>query len=154
MVDVTVVLGVNAHPDRLVASLESLRQQRGMVNWECLIVANGGFHPNERCSLLLQSDPRFHLLECPQPGLTAALALGCQQASGVLIARLDGGDQMTPKRLELQLQAFVQHPDLALATSDVEICGPVWEHLRTDTQDAATGKPLRVDNVPLAGHCY
>jgi glycosyltransferase involved in cell wall biosynthesis len=148
MVDVSIVLGVHANPDRLLASLESLRQQRGKVRWECLIVANGGFQPNQRCASLLQADPRFRLLQCFQPGLTVALAMGCSEARGALIARLDVGDQMAPERLERQLQAFVQHPDLVLATSDVEICGPAWEHLRTDSQAAATGVPMRVDTVP------
>jgi len=147
MVDVTVVLGVHAHCDRLISSLESVRQQSGEVSWECLIVANGGFQPNQRLAELLESDSRFRLLKSPQSGLTAALAWGCLQAKGALIARLDVGDQMNPERLEHQLQAFIEHPDLALATSDVEICGPDWEFLRIDTQDAATGKPLRVDTV-------
>jgi len=148
MVDVTVVLGVHAHCDRLISSLESVRQQGGEVSWECLIVANGGFQPNQRLAELLQSDSRFRLLECPQSGLTAALALGCQQAQGALIARLDVGDVMAPRRLYSQAQFFSNHPDLVLATSDVAICGPAWEHMRIDTQDAATGQPIRVNNVP------
>lgn len=148
MVDVSVVLGVHAHPDRLITTLETVRQQRGAVRWECLIVTNGGFRPDQRLAELLQSDSRLHLLESPQSGLTAALALGCQQARGSLIARLDVGDGMAPTRLQCQFQAFAQHPDLVLATSDVEICGPAWEHLRTDSQPAANGLPLRVDTVP------
>ena len=148
MVDVTVVLGVHAHCDRLVSSLDSVRQQGLEVSWECLIVANGAFQPNQRLVELLQSDSRFRLLECPQSGLTAALALGCQQAQGALIARLDVGDVMAPRRLYSQAQFFSNHPDLVLATSDVAICGPAWEHMRIDTQDAATGQPIRVNNVP------
>ena len=148
MVDVTVVLGVHAHCDRLISSLESVRQQGGEVSWECLIVANGGFQVNQRLAELLQRDSRLRVLQSPQSGLTSALALGCQQAQGALIARLDVGDVMAPMRLYSQAKAFTQHPDLVLATSDVEICGPVWEHLRTDTQDAATGKPMRVDTAP------
>ena len=114
MVDVTVILGVHAHCDRLMSSLESVRQQGGEVSWECLIVANGGFQPNQRLAELLESDSRFRLLESPQSGLTAALAFGCEHACGALIARLDVGDQMTPERLDIQLQAFVQHPGLPL----------------------------------------
>lgn len=148
MVDVTVVLGVHAHCDRLNASLESVRQQLGTVRWECLVVANGGFHPDQRCLGLFQADSRFRFLLCEQSGLTTALALGCQHARGPLIARLDVGDEMTPERLQKQFQAFIQTPDLVLATSDVEICGPAWEHLRTHSQPAANGIPLRVDTVP------
>lgn len=148
MVDVTVVIGVHAHCDRLFSSLESVRKQAGEVSWECLIVANGGFQLNQRLAELLQSDSRLHLLECPQSGLTSALALGCQQARSALIARLDVGDVMTPGRLHSQLKAFSQNPDLVLATSDVEICGPVWEHLRTDSLPAASGIPQRVNTVP------
>ena len=148
MPDVSVVLGVHAQPERLLTTLKSLQQQQGAVRWECLIVANGGFQPDQPCFNLLQADPRFRLLACSQPGLTTALAQGCRLARAPLIARLDVGDAMAPERLERQLQAFAQHPDLVLATSDVEICGPAWEHLRTDSQAAATGRPLRVDTVP------
>ena len=55
---------------------------------------------------------------------------------------------MVPERLQRQAEMFERHPDLVLATSDVEICGPAWEHLRIDSQSAATGQPLRVDTVP------
>jgi len=148
MVDVTVVLGVHAHCDRLISSLESVRQQQGQLSWECLVVANGGFQPNHRLAELLQRDPRIRLLQSNQSGLTWALALGCQQARGAFIARLDVGDVMAPKRLQLQLQAFSQHADLVLATSDVAICGPAWEPLRTDSQPAASGIPQWVNRVP------
>ena len=148
MVDVTVVLGVHAHCDRLISSLESVRQQQGELSWECLVVANGGFRPNQRFAELLRSDSRLRVLESPKTGLTPALALGCQQSHGALIARLDVGDVMAPGRLFSQAQAFYQHSDLVLATSDVEICGPVWEHLRTDSQPAATGIPQWVNTVP------
>jgi len=148
MVDVTVVLGVHADSDRLVATLESVRHQRRMDNWECIVVANGGFQPNARCRHLFECDPRFRFLDCKQRGLTAALALGCKQARGALIARIDVGDLMALERLEHQLKAFVIQSDLVLATSDVEICGPLWEHLRTDSQPAATGIPQWVNTVP------
>ncbi|QPN64303.1 glycosyltransferase [Synechococcus sp. CBW1004] len=148
MPDVSVVIGVHAHPDRLLHTLESLRQQQGDLRWECLIVANGGFQPDQACTSLLQADRRFRVLESDKPGLTHALALGCGQAQSPLIARLDVGDAMAPARLQRQWRIFAQHPDLVLATSDVEICGPAWEPLRTDSQPAATGKPMRVDTVP------
>jgi hypothetical protein len=147
-VDVSIVLGVHAHPDRLIASLESVRQQQGGVSWECLIVANGGFQPDGRCTSLLKADPRFRLLSCNQAGLTAALSTGCREASGGLIARLDVGDVMAPRRLQCQQQAFAQHPDLVLATSTVEVCGPHWEHLRSTPQPRGSGIPQRVDTVP------
>ena len=148
MVDVTVVVGVHDHCDRLISSLQSVRQQQGPLSWECLVVANGRFQANHRLTALLQSDSRMRLLQSPQSGLTSALSLGCQQAHGALIARLDVGDVMAPGRLQSQVQAFSQHPDLVLATSDVEICGPVWEHLRTDSQPAASGIPQWVNTVP------
>jgi glycosyltransferase involved in cell wall biosynthesis len=148
MPEISVVLGVHAHPERLLTTLESLRHQQCDVRWECLIVANGGFQIDAACARLLRADSRFRLLACQRPGLTSALALGCGEARGSLIARLDVGDVMAPDRLLRQRQAFDRHPDLVLATSDVEICGPSWEHLRTDSQAAATGQPLRVDTVP------
>ncbi len=148
MTHVSVVLGVHADPERLLTTLESVAAQEGPLEWECLVVANGGFQPNQRCAAVLQAEPRFRLIHSPRPGLTEALAFGCRQARGPLLARIDVGDSMAPGRLHRQAQAFAHHPDLVLATSDVAYCGPAWEPLRILSQPAATGTPLRVDTVP------
>ncbi|MDC3009376.1 glycosyltransferase [Synechococcus sp. AH-736-G20] len=149
MVDVSVVLGAHSHCDRLVTSLESVCQQVGDLTWECLIVINGPFQPNPRFSELLRTDSRLRVLHSTKAGLTSALILGCQHANGPLIARLDVGDTMAPCRLQSQFEAFLKHSDLVLATSDVDICGPFWEPLRTDTQDCASELPQWVNTVPV-----
>ena len=59
-VRVSVVLGVNAHADRLLTTLETVVQQKGMVNWECLIVTNGGF---ESFTDLPNASGQFNLVQ-------------------------------------------------------------------------------------------
>ncbi len=148
-VDVSIVMGVNAHADRLFTSLETVLQQKGMLNWECLIVTNGGFELDARCRDLIQANEHFRLIRCRQAGLTAALVLGCKKAQGELIARLDVGDVMVPERLHLQKQAFAQSPDLVLATSAVEVCGPCWEPLWVNQgTESLAGTPIHLDQLP------
>lgn len=156
MTDVSIVIGFHNQLDRLLETLESIIQQHTNFCWECLIVVNGPFLKDQRCAQALltawktrlQQDPRIRLIESPAQGLTNALEIGCREAKGSLIARIDVGDAMATGRLQRQYESFQHHPDLVLATSDVEICGPAWEHLRIDSQPAAIGRPLRADTVP------
>lgn len=151
MTDVSVVLGMHAEHERLLTTLESVQQQQGAVQWECVVVANGDFSPNHHCSRLLHSDRRFRLIESAQPGLTQALIHGCQQARGTFIARLDVGDAMHPDRLTRQLGAISSDPHCVLATSAVEVCGPRWEHLWVNRgTESMAGVPTRVDQLPAA----
>lgn len=155
---VSVVMAVKGDADAAPAklphqtlydSLDSILAQTH-TELECLLVADGPLSEQTRQHLIAWSarDPRLQVLDVPAGGLTRSLIHGCSRARGAFIARLDVGDAMTPTRLEHQLAVLNRHSDCVLATSDVEICGPEWEHLRTDSQPAATGEPLRVDCVP------
>jgi len=59
------------------------------------------------------------MLSAPTRGLVAALNLGLAQARSPLIARTDADDLMHPRRLELQVKAMQDEPDLAVLATRV-----------------------------------
>lgn len=145
---VTVVMGCHQDGPALAASLDSITDQQACPTWECLIVANGPFQAGDSFQQRLARDKRFRLLHSPRQGLTEALILGCAQARGTFIARLDLGDAMTPDRLDRQHKAISSDPRCVLATSAVEVCGPRWEPLWVNRgTESLGGVPTRVDQL-------
>lgn len=148
---VTVVIGCHQDGPELTGSLDSITAQHAAPSWECLIVANGFFQAGDCLQQRLATDRRFRLLHSPRLGLTEALILGCAQARGPFIARLDVGDAMAPDRLALQHKAMSSDPCCVLATSAVEICGPRWEPLWVNRgTESLLGAPTRVDQLPAS----
>jgi hypothetical protein len=98
-VQISVVIGTHEAGSELEETLASIAYQQEAPLWECLIVANGRFQADATLDRRLASDPRFRLLHSQVPGLTEALRLGCGQARGRWIARIDVGDVMEPNRL-------------------------------------------------------
>jgi hypothetical protein len=149
-VAISVVVAAHRCNSDLHETLDSIALQQQAPAWECLIVANGPFQSDAVLEQRLQQDPRFRLVHSPQQGLTRALRLGCSQARGPLIARLDVGDAMTPERLQCQGRAFALHPDVVLCTSAVEVCGPLWEPIWIEPGTEPREQPLRADTLPPA----
>jgi hypothetical protein len=149
-VAISVVVASHRCDSALHETLDSIAVQQQAPAWECLIVANGPFQCDARLEQRLQHDPRFRLVHSPHQGLTRALSLGCSQARGPLIARLDVGDAMTPERLQCQSQVFALHPDVVLCTSAVEVCGPLWEPIWIEPGTEPRDQPLRADTLPAA----
>jgi glycosyltransferase involved in cell wall biosynthesis len=148
---VSVVIGCHRDGPLLAASLESIAAQQQAPAWECLIVANGPFQASDALQQRLANDSRFRLLHSPRRGLTEALILGCAEARGDFIARLDAGDAMAPQRLGRQLDAINRDPHCVLATSAVKVCGPRWETLWVNRgTESLAGSPTRVDHLPAA----
>lgn len=118
---------------------------------ECIIVLNG-LPPGDRERLIrrIGAFSGFMNVVClPACGLTRALVHGCRNSRGTFIARLDVGDAMDARRLQLQLQHFSAYPSCVLATSDVEVCGPCWEPLWINRGSGSNqGEPQRVDTCP------
>ncbi len=129
---ISVVIGCHRDGEQLAGTLASIVAQRDAPSWECLIVANGAFQASDTLRQRLASDGRFRLLHSPRQGLTEALILGCSQARGTFIARIDAGDAMEPQRLQRQAEALASDPGAVLCTSAVQVCGPEWEPLWTE----------------------
>lgn len=147
-IDVSVVIGCHHCGSTLHDSLDSIAAQGDIPTWECLIVANGPFQLDATLRQRLERDPRFRLIHSGEPGLTRALRLGCAQARGALIARLDAGDAMAPDRLRRQAEVFVRHPTVVLATSAVQVCAPQWEPIWVERAEVPPDQPLRTDTLP------
>ena len=148
---ISVVIGCHLDGPELLTTLDSIAVQRDAPPWECLIVANGSFQAGESLKLRLACDHRFRFLYSSHGGLTEALRLGCSQARGTFIARIDVGDVMESKRLRRQAEALGDDQAVVFATSAVEICGPRWEPLWVNrgSHDLA-GVPTRVDQLPAS----
>jgi len=148
-VAVTVVMATHAGAEGLDHSLQSIFAQQD-VDLDCLLLADGVLDAGSEATLAtwLAREPRLQLLRLPKAGLTQALSVGCGQARGALIARLDVGDAMAPQRLSRQVQLMRTDPDCVLVTSDVEVCGPAWEPLWHYARPEPMAAPQRVDTVP------
>lgn len=147
-VAISVVVASHRCEPALHETLDSIAAQQQAPAWECLIVANGPFRSDAALTWRLQHDPRFRLVHSPHQGLTRALRLGCSQARGTLIARLDVGDAMTPERLQRQSRVFALHPGVVLCTSAVEVCGPRWEPIWIEPGTEPRDQPVRADTLP------
>jgi glycosyltransferase involved in cell wall biosynthesis len=148
-VGVSVVMATHAGAQGLDESLHSIFSQQD-VDLECLLLADGPLDAGseEILAAWLAREPRLRLLRLPKAGLTQALMLGCRQARGGLIARLDVGDAMAPQRLSRQVQLLRTDPDCVLVTSDVAVCGPAWEPLWLYERPEPMAAPQRVNTVP------
>jgi glycosyltransferase involved in cell wall biosynthesis len=145
---ISVVIAAHGNAIQLSSSLESILAQT-FTQFECVVVCDGALSASASCDLsrLALLDSRIRVFHQKSSGLTQALILGCSFARGIWISRLDVGDVMYPRRLERQHALLDRYPSCVLATSDVRVCGPCWEYLRTDTQVHSAGLPLLVDTL-------
>ncbi|MFM7264399.1 MAG: glycosyltransferase family 2 protein [Cyanobium sp.] len=144
------MLGTHEAGAELEETLSSLVRQQRAPTWECLIVANGDFQTDAALQHRLATDPRFRLLHSQPPGLTEALRLGCEQARGRWIARIDVGDVMEADRLQSQAAALERYPECVLCTSSVQICGPHWEAIWIDRATGPTNIPIDPLQTPAS----
>ena len=147
-VQISVVIGTHEAGSELEETLASIAHQQSSPPWECLIVANGRFQTDAMLQKRLASDPRFRLIHSDPAGLTEALRLGCAQARGRWIARIDVGDVMEPTRLQRQAAALERFAECVLCTTGVQICGPSWEPIWIDRADGAANTPIEAILTP------
>jgi glycosyltransferase involved in cell wall biosynthesis len=130
--DVSVVMSVYNGARYLAPSIESVLCQEG-VNLELVAVDDGSTDESpDILKLYAQRDSRVRVLAQEHRGLTRALILGCNEARGDCIARIDAGDTMAPDRLRLQKEALDRKPGVAFVSCWTEFFGPEWEPLRTE----------------------
>ena len=105
----------NAMP-LLKASIESILNQT-YTNWECIIVNDGSTDgTGEYLDSLTDSRFIVHHFKHNQ-GRPKARQQALNMTTGDYITMLDAEDLMAPRRLELQVMAMEEHPEISLVSS-------------------------------------
>ncbi len=113
---VSVILSVYNNEAYLHDTITSVLNQT-FSDFEFIIVNDGSSDGSARI-LASYQDPRIiHLTHSMNQGLIASLNDALSVASGKFIARLDGDDISLPTRLEEQITAFKEDPQLVLLGS-------------------------------------
>lgn len=132
--NVSVVMSVYNGAKHVVETLDSVLDQRD-CDFELVVVEDGssddtGAILDRRAAL----DPRMRVIHQNNTGLTLALARGCAEARGDLIARQDAGDISLPGRLAAQQNFLKSHPEAVMAACAVQFSGPELEPLYSNTK--------------------
>lgn len=121
--EVSVVVGVYRGIDLLPVTLKSILIQT-LWNIEVVLVDDGN-NLDDKFALraLAETDTRIRLVEnAENHGLTASLIIGCEAARAPLIARIDNGDLMVPKRrLATQREKLRRDRGLAIVGGQMDI---------------------------------
>jgi hypothetical protein len=126
---VSVVMAVRDDPEGALRAARSVLEQTG-AELELIAVDDGSVDSTAaELTRVARSDGRLRLFSRPAEGLTRALAFGCAQARGDLIARQDAGDVSLPGRFARQLAAFDRHTEIVLASCATSCLGPGREPL-------------------------
>jgi glycosyltransferase involved in cell wall biosynthesis len=133
-VQVSVVMSVYNGADRLVNTLRSVLNQKG-VDLEFIAVNDGS--TDETLSILQRcaaKDSRLRIIDQENRGLTRSLVRGCREARGEFIARQDAGDISLPGRLRKEFHFLLAHPDVVLVSCGTRFVDSRGECVREVTQ--------------------
>lgn len=111
--EISVVITVFNRSEYLRQTIESLLTQT-IESWEAIIVDD---HSNEDIGAVVESfkDPRLRYLKNEgKPGPSAGRNVGNRSARADIIAVADSDDIILPRRLELTVNWFKQHPETDL----------------------------------------
>lgn len=114
-----------------LTSVESISYQ----NLEVLLVLDRpSSSAREKATDFCNKNDKSFVLESAHPGISEALNLGIQKASGTYIARLDSDDMIFPERIARQAFALDNNKDLVLVGTQMQI--------------------INEDNLPIRKTCY
>lgn len=149
---VSVLMPVYNGMPLIKASVESLLNQT-YENWECIIVDDGS---TDGTSDYLDSlsDSRFVVNHFEHNlGRPFARQKALEMAKGSFIAMLDAEDLYAPKKLEMQVNTFIEHPEVCLVSTGMCSFGVNTELLRVR---GATNNKITVfngNNTPAHATC-
>lgn len=116
---VSILMPVHNEERYLPAALASVQRQTFSA-WEMVAVDDGS--TDATAQILAQTartDPRIRIISQQNQGIVAALNRGLSACRTSLVARMDGDDICHPRRLELQLQAMRENPQIDLVACGV-----------------------------------
>jgi glycosyltransferase involved in cell wall biosynthesis len=116
---VTVLLPIRNGEPWIHETLESLRTQT-LTDFELLVIDDGC---TDRSIDIVRSAglPSLRVLQGPQAGLAAALALGVRETETELVFRQDQDDISLPDRLATQVEFLAAHPTHVAVGSNADV---------------------------------
>lgn len=113
---ISVIIPIYNGEDSILNIIRYLQNQQ-LTNFEVLLVNDGSTdHTRNICAAVEKSDPRFHLVNQPNSGVSAARNHGLQLAKGDFITFIDVDDQIGPEYLECLYQSLTEHQ------ADISVC--------------------------------
>lgn len=86
-------------------------------DWELIVVDDGSIDGTRHLTASW-ADSRIRTLHCSHRGVSAARNTGIRQARGPWIALLDSDDKWLPLKLQRQIEALEEEPELRIVHSD------------------------------------
>ena len=116
---VSIIMGIYNCVDTLEKSIDSILSQT-FRSWELIMCDDGSSDDTYTIAKKYQcrySDQIKLIRNTSNKGLNYTLNRCLELAQGEYIARQDGDDTSLPRRLELEVQAMEQHPDMAVVST-------------------------------------
>ena len=121
-IEISVIMGIYNCADTLKDAIDSILAQT-VKNWELILCDDGSKDNTYTIAefFLKQYPEKIVLLQNQEnKGLNFTLNRCLEFAKGKYIARMDGDDTCSPNRFEKELEAFRDHPDLAVVSTAME----------------------------------
>ncbi|MDL2259456.1 glycosyltransferase [Deltaproteobacteria bacterium OttesenSCG-928-K17] len=132
---VTVLISTYNRPQYLAEAIESVVNQR-FQNWELIVLNDGGVDVSEVVDKF--ADPRIiYVPDTENKGAARRFNQGLEMARGEYVAYLGDDDAFYPNHLEVLSKALDEHPEVALAYSDL--------YAASSIADRRTGKRYILD---------
>ncbi|WP_047415232.1 glycosyltransferase family 2 protein [Cellulophaga sp. Hel_I_12] len=117
---VSIIIPFKNTEDYILSCFTSILEQ-SYFNFEVVAVND---HSTDTSAEIVHSittqDTRCKLFDAKKSGIISALQLGYSKASGTLITRMDSDDIMTPHKLQVMVDALIQHGTGHIAIGQVQ----------------------------------
>jgi glycosyltransferase involved in cell wall biosynthesis len=124
---VSVIMPVYNVRDYVREAVASIAAQT-LTSWE-LIIVDDGSTDGTRAIVEALLDPRMVVLTQQNQGYPTAMNLGLARARGSYVARMDGDDVASPRRLEHQCAFLDAQPEFALVGTKRALLTPRGRHV-------------------------
>lgn len=119
---ISVIMGIYNCAETLPAAIESIVNQT-ISNWELIMCDDGSKDTTYDVALenVKKYPDKIKLLKNTRNrGLNYTLNKCLKKAKGEFVARMDGDDLCSPERFEKELEAFKEHPEIAIVSTAME----------------------------------
>ena len=111
-------------------------------NWECILVDDGS-SDNPEAMVLAADDQRIKYVRFSENrGRAVARQAALDHSNGAFLTMLDADDWLYPNKFERQVQAMIEHPEVALVSTGMAIVDTDNHLVGIRAQGKSSGKPL------------